>query len=557
MSIKLTTKEFIRSAKEIHGDKYDYSKTEYKNIKEKVLIICKEHGGFSQTPDCHLCGNGCPKCSGRNKTTEEFIFELIKIHGDKYDYSEVNYVNAKTKVILICKEHGRFKTTPNLLLSKRGCPKCAGNISLNTSSFVKKANQKHENKYDYSRTHYINNHTKVLVICPIDNHGEFLILPSNHIKTNKPQGCPKCGVIKRAKSKSQTKEDFIKDCNKIHSNYDKYDLSLVPENFLSTDKIKIICTLKDEFGNMHGEFEQQSYSFKKGREGCSLCSSSGKKKPISYYVNKIRSIRGDDFDISNIKSSTTVDDSVDFVCPIHGTYSSTIYRVLNCNEPCRYCAGTLLNQKFFIQKAKEIHGNKYDYSEVNYINGRTKVVIKCLKHGKFEQNPESHLSGQGCPICNCGFSEQYILSFIKSIKDELPNMTQQEYYVLLQQSKILNSEHGKRLLKKPKGAIKDLLSSKENKITKPKDDLKDKIREKIKHLVKTNELKDDSDLKPINPKNILKNLDKSIDKIKTINSSADEEAIEYLKSSALNKLWNYAYLNPNLSLDDIKELLNK
>ena len=95
----ITTEDFIKKAKAVHGDKYDYSLVEYKNSRIKVKIICPIHGIFEQAPGNHLLGAGCPDCSGRKRsTTEEFIQRARAIHGDKYDYSLVDYKNNKTKI---------------------------------------------------------------------------------------------------------------------------------------------------------------------------------------------------------------------------------------------------------------------------------------------------------------------------------------------------------------------------------------------------------------------------------------------------------------------------
>jgi len=111
---KLTTKEFINRAEKIHRNKYDYSLVEYVNTKTKIKIICKKHGIFEQTPNNHLCGKNCPKCHDYNKlTTKEFINKAEKDHGNKYDYSLVEYVNTKTKIKIICKKHGIFEQKPN------------------------------------------------------------------------------------------------------------------------------------------------------------------------------------------------------------------------------------------------------------------------------------------------------------------------------------------------------------------------------------------------------------------------------------------------------------
>lgn len=122
--------EFIKKAKLQHGDKYDYSKVKYKNNREKVCIICPEHGEFWQTPASHLMGKGCRVCacikqSQRSSLSiNDFIKRAQKIHGDKYDYSKVNYINAKTKVCIICPEHGEFWQTPSNHLAGYGCHTC-------------------------------------------------------------------------------------------------------------------------------------------------------------------------------------------------------------------------------------------------------------------------------------------------------------------------------------------------------------------------------------------------------------------------------------------------
>ena len=185
---KLTTKEFIKKAKQIHGNKYDYSKTKYINSKIKITIICNQHGKFLQSPNNHLNRNSCPKCNkGIKLTTKEFIIKANKIHNNRYNYSKVNYINAITKVVIICPIHGKFLQTPHSHLSKSGCPKCAGNIKLTTKKFIKRAQKIHHNKYDYSKTKYKNSYTKVKIICKI--HGEFLQSPEKHsLGTN----CPKC-----------------------------------------------------------------------------------------------------------------------------------------------------------------------------------------------------------------------------------------------------------------------------------------------------------------------------------------------------------------------------
>ena len=113
---KLTTEEFIKRAIEVHDDKYDYSKVEYKNNTTKVKIICPidNHGDFYQRPSHHFRGTGCPSCSNNKKSsTKEFINKSKLIHGNKFDYSLVKYINTHHKIIIICPIHGKFPQEPN------------------------------------------------------------------------------------------------------------------------------------------------------------------------------------------------------------------------------------------------------------------------------------------------------------------------------------------------------------------------------------------------------------------------------------------------------------
>jgi hypothetical protein len=141
MSKRLTNKEFIKKAKQLHNNKYDYSKTEYITSRNKVIIICPEHGEFEQLPSSHLQGNGCPKCAriwtdghkenlqkssrqSRGMTTDEWIERAKQVHGDKYDYSQTVYVNQRTNVKIICPIHGVFEQKADSHIRGNGCRLC-------------------------------------------------------------------------------------------------------------------------------------------------------------------------------------------------------------------------------------------------------------------------------------------------------------------------------------------------------------------------------------------------------------------------------------------------
>jgi hypothetical protein len=184
------TNNFISKAIKIHGDKYDYSKVNYINAKTKINIICKIHGEFQQNPSNHLRKHNCQKCAKNFKLdTLGFIEKAKEIHKDTYDYSKVNYINADAKIIIICKIHGEFKQQPDFHLNRKcGCPKCSNNVKFDTLEFIKKAKQIHKDKYVYSKVEYINNRIPIIIICKV--HGEFTQKPDIHI--NQKCGCPSC-----------------------------------------------------------------------------------------------------------------------------------------------------------------------------------------------------------------------------------------------------------------------------------------------------------------------------------------------------------------------------
>ena len=281
----INTDIFIKKAKEKHGDKYDYSKVNYVNAKTKVCIICPKHGEFWQAPYGHLNGNGCSECAKENKknntnikyTIDDFIKKAKEKHGDKYDYSKVNYVNIHTKVCIICPEHGEFWQTPNKHLNGNGCKLC-GIIKMKNKNkytleeFIKKSNKKHNHKYDYSKVDLLNYNMKdkICIICP--EHGEFWQTASNHLQG---QGCSKCKNNKLSFERRLTNEQFIEKARKVHG--DKYDYSKV-DYINNHTKVCIICP-------EHGEFWQTPNKHIDAKRGCHLCHIYALEKEIIDLLN--------------------------------------------------------------------------------------------------------------------------------------------------------------------------------------------------------------------------------------------------------------------------------
>lgn len=194
MPKKMTTAEFIDKAKLVHGDKYDYSRVEYKKTGTKVAIVCPEHGEFHMTPNSHLVGQGCKKCGLRlrsannTKTTAQFIEEAKAVHGNRYSYERTEYVSALGKVIITCKEHGDFEQRAVSHLRGSGCSMCAGVAPLGFARFEQRAHDIHGGKYEYGDTNFSRVSDRIQVKCPV--HGEFELSAHSHLYNG--VGCQKC-----------------------------------------------------------------------------------------------------------------------------------------------------------------------------------------------------------------------------------------------------------------------------------------------------------------------------------------------------------------------------
>ena len=260
----VTFEEFVKRANEKHNYKYDYSKVSFKKLDNKVCIICSEHGEFWQQANNHLQGQGCPKCCGKGRTQEDIVQEFKKMHGEKYNYSKVNYERIDKKVCIICPIHGEFWQEPRLHIKGCGCKYCAGK-EMNTYEFIRRVKLKHDNKYDYSKVKFVNSQTKVCIICP--EHGEFYQKPNNHLQGN---GCPKCGYITVHNKRNFGNSTFIENGRKVHG--DKYDYSKV-EYYNTDTNVCIICST-------HGEFWQTPYKHINCKRGCPKCRASHMENEI-------------------------------------------------------------------------------------------------------------------------------------------------------------------------------------------------------------------------------------------------------------------------------------
>lgn len=357
---------FIKKSKEKFGDRFDYSKVEYVDSKTPVTLICKEHGEFRVNMYCHLktLDGGCPFCKtkhghggggGGSLSTDYIIKRCQKIYGDKYDYSKVEYKggNSKNEVVeIVCPIHGSFfKKYERITKRDCGCPKCATinskstfNVNYLKNEFIEKSKNKFGDRFDYSEVEYKNYQTPITLVCK--EHGiRFSVRPDNHLST-RFGGCNGC--------------------------YERYIEST------RSSKPKLTEEEKKERRREHTE---------------------------KHFIEKAMKKFGNRFDYSKVKY-------VDCKTPVDIIDKESDNKIFSI-KPCNFLnlkKGKSRRMSFttekFIERARKIHGDKYDYSKVEYKHNKKNVCIICPIHGEFWQTPHNHLitrkrgNGCGCPKCS-------------------------------------------------------------------------------------------------------------------------------------------------------------
>lgn len=236
----------------VHGDHYDYSESKYIADNKKIRIRCPQHGYFEKLALTHRKGGGCDLCEEKIRDTDSLIKAFRRVHGHRYDYSQVVFTSSTAKVNIVCTEHGVFPQTIHRHLDYQGCPVCAGIIKKSNEQIIAEFKEKHGDRYDYSLVEYDGNNKKVRIICK--EHGEFLQTPKAHKKSS---GCPSCRVHLKKVS------DKIPAFKQVHGERYNYDLCKNTTYICSHVKIAIKCA-------KHGVFKQSIASHGNG-SGCPSC----------------------------------------------------------------------------------------------------------------------------------------------------------------------------------------------------------------------------------------------------------------------------------------------
>jgi very-short-patch-repair endonuclease len=356
---KLTTEQFIKNAREIHGDIYDYSKSVYINSTTPVKIICPEHGVFEKKPNKHISSKqGCPKCSDKKLTTEIFIKNAKEIHGNKYDYSKVIYKDNKTKVKIICPEHGEFeKNYLNHVTNKQGCPKCSWEkISIETTLsqevIINRFKEIYGDKYDYSKVIYKGINEPVTIICK--NYGEFTQTPNNHLKG---YGNPK------ERGRVNDQETFLEKSKDIFG--DRFDYTKFIYNGIFTK-----ATLTCKKHNHTFEVTPNTHLYSK-HGGCSECVSEEKRVTFEEFLERSSRLHKNFYSYDNIQREDydgITRTKVKIECPVHGIFNQSIFDHYVMGNGCPKCGNKKSRLEDFIEEFLIKYGVKYEQHKLGLIS---------------------------------------------------------------------------------------------------------------------------------------------------------------------------------------------
>lgn len=382
----------------------------------------------------------------KKKTLEEFIKEAREIHGDKYDYSLVEYKRNKEIIQIICPKHSVFRLTPfSHTVNKNGCRKCYGEaVSLRQTTpsedVLDKCNKKFNFKYSYNVVHYRTlKDSKVEVTCPI--HGPEEQSFANHL--NSITGCPDCSISRRTEKRSKPQEEkealqefgsFVKSEVTFKNKSLKY-FNIFKENFgnlYSYSKVSFIENTKDTiqvYCNKHKVcFKQLVGTHLKGHSSCEQCISESirakRTKPLEYFIKKAKEFHGDKYGYHTITNYINSEEKVKIWCnSCQKTFDLTLADHVNNKVGCSSCAyiknglNKRLSLEEVLKRFKVMHGDKYSYYFVSYTTQKDKVDIVCPKHGIFPQAPVDHWRGDGCRLC--GYEKLASKESNKVSKEEL------------------------------------------------------------------------------------------------------------------------------------------
>ena len=315
---------------------------------------------------------------------EEYIKSCKELHGDKYDYSHLEYKNISTKVRIICKEHGLFLQIAKNHKEGQGCPLCYGDRNLNKEHYIEKYGRE---GCDYSLLPDIIKIKSIITIIDKSTNLQYKQWADHHKNGIRPTKIESKSLVIRLKE--------------IHNN--KYDYVIEKDTYHSTDKIKIINNItKDEF---YYRVDRHLLGMKPNKVTKNL------------FLFKSKQIHGDKYDYYLVDEIKNGQSKVEIICKEHGIFKQMVSNHMNLGDGCPKCAGFgKWNTELIISEFIKVHSNSYDYSNVIFNGVDTKVEIICKEHGIFLKSIYKHLLGSGCPECSCNSKGE---EFVKMYLEEL------------------------------------------------------------------------------------------------------------------------------------------
>jgi len=424
---RLTNEIFIARSEKIFPGRFGYDRLNYNGAGEKVEIFCNIHQEyFEQIANNHLNGlMGCKKCQkidqNRNLASdaEEFARRSQEVHGpDHYNYDDVVYVNARTKVKIFCNIHQKyFEQTPDSHLGGHGCKLCAAEkmhdlLAMTQEEFLEKVKDINGDFYDYSEAHYINWTTPIKVICPI--HGLFTQSAGAHMVG---KGCELCGKQSSKEKQSFSEETFLKLANEKHGTH--FDYSEIDYIDYHT-KIKIYCNIHKIY------FEQTPTKHLRGNGGCLKCQTDK--------LIEDRTLTTEEFiEISNKKHDFKYDYSeshylkgyleVIIICPKHGPFPQIAQAHMG-GKGCSKCVNQISKPEFQWLNSLNLPDDKEHRQVSLRINGKLYKVDGLDPHTKtiyefygdfFHGNPNNSKFKPEAynKITHCTFGELYTKTLAK------------------------------------------------------------------------------------------------------------------------------------------------
>lgn len=340
--------------------------------------------------------------------TESFIREcILKFGNDRFDYSKVDYVSAKTEVKIRCLKHDLwFEAQPYTHRQGKGsCPSCRVEVlgqynKMSVEDFVRKANKVHSNYYSYGKTiNFKNMHENVVITCPI--HGDFLQTPTNHV--HNAFGCSECAITERSLARKLSQEDVLLRFRERHG--DKYCYSEVEYDGIYSP-VKILC-------KEHNHWFLQKPTDHFNGTGCKFCANKSRSlnntgtsrgvKTTEDFIKDATIVHGDVYGYDSVEYKG-VNSKLTILCNTHGYFEQTADKHLS-GRGCPICGKikasvnnrTSLGE--FIDECNRKHNNYYNYSEVKFDVLSDKIIIGCPEHGKFLQKASDHKYGKACKKC--------------------------------------------------------------------------------------------------------------------------------------------------------------